>query len=746
MEIKIKQLKLKNFKGIKELEVNFSDVTSIKGANATGKTTIVDAFTWLIFGKDSKDRKDFNIKTLDSNGNEYHGLEHSVTGVLEINGQQMELQKIYKEKWTKTRGQAKKELKGHTTDFYINEIPVKQKEYQDKINSIFEENKFKLLTNPLYFPNMNWKDQRKMLLEIIGDISDKSVIAYNSKLKPLESELTDGIDNFNKKIAAKIKKCKDDIKSLPYRIDECNNNIIDVDFVALKHAKCVFEKQLSDIEQMMIDKSKVNEEKYELKSDLNKLKYSYSEKINTAKMEARKPLMEINNRISSIKNEIDEIQSSITSNDRRIRFLKSDIQDLKNEIDIKENMAESKRREFKNIKAEKFEVDRENFICPTCKRKLEENDIDAKISNMEYDFKVNQGLRIDKVRLVGKKLVNEIAAAKEEIKEKENNIQSLVEDSNLKSSKLESLDVDLSNAENELKQKSNISEVKFEGQAELENQIAALEDKINNFAEADLTTFRVQKKDIQDKISNIDKQLAAEENNEKLKVRIAELEAEDKELGVKIAALEGQQYLGEEFVRTKVELLEKSINDKFKGIVTFKLFNNQINGGLNETCEAEIEGVPFSNANTAAQINAGLSIINTLCNHFNATAPIFVDNAEAVNVIGKTESQLIKLIVSNDNQLVIDGYDVATNEEIEEFKIKFENFDKSDYSTGYTVEDYFEDFEIIEDEYGEKSRWSITRYMTLRYKNIFLYANWEEPATEMQEGQDTMLELSYSIK
>lgn len=110
----------------------------------------------------------------------------------------------------------------------------------------------------------------------------------------------------------------------------------------------------------------------------------------------------------------------------------------------------------------------------------------------------------------------------------------------------------------------------------------------------------------------------------------------------------------EEFIRTKVELLEGSINNKFAGSISFKLFNKQINGGLNECCEATVNGVPFSNANTASQINAGLSIVNTLCNHFDVQAPIFIDNAESVNKIGETDSQLIKLIVSLDNTLKVE--------------------------------------------------------------------------------------------
>ena len=156
MKIKLVKLILKNFKGIKELTINFATLTTILGENATGKSTIFDAFMWVLFGKDSHGRNDFEVQTLDSNNNVIHGLEHSVTVVLNINGTEKTLKRTLKERWVKPNGKAEKELKGCTTDFEVNEIPVKQKEYQVTINEMIDENLFKMITNPLYFPNMNW--------------------------------------------------------------------------------------------------------------------------------------------------------------------------------------------------------------------------------------------------------------------------------------------------------------------------------------------------------------------------------------------------------------------------------------------------------------------------------------------------------------------------------------------------------------------------------------------------------------
>ena len=660
MKIKLLKLSLKNFKGIKDLDIKFGDITEIRGANATGKTTIVDAFNWLVFGKDSKDRKDFNIKTLDESGNELHGLEHSVIGVLEVDGRAITLARIYKEKWTKTRGQAEKELKGHTTEYQINEVPVSMKEYQSKINEIFDEDKFKLITNPLYFTNMNWKEQRKILLEIIGDVSDEKVIAYNKDLKPLENLIEDGIDNFNKATGARIKKFKENVKSIPYRIDECNNSIVDENFEELEQEKIKLTDEITRVDSIIADKSKVNNEKLKLQDKLYELKNEFNAKYNGAKNSVIDPKDKLINQISDATYQKRKIESTLN---RLIDDKKSEI-DLaamcETRIESINNELDSLRNQFKSTRDWKVEFNEENFICPTCQRKLEDNDIDVKKNELIKNFEERRSKKLKDINEAGKTNKAKLEGLNEKLNEARENITELEEAINSKDKELKELEVQIIklNKELELVGETEIV-IKFDGMENLQADIKSLEDEINAFTEIDNSSLLRKKRELQEQLDNVTRLLNKKDNNITLKARIKELEDEEKELSVAIAKQEGLQYLAEQFIRTKVELLEAGINKKFKGTVEFKLFDNQINGGLSETCEALIEGVPFSNANTAAQINAGLNILNTLCEHFNAYAPVFVDNAESVNKIGKTESQLIKLTVSLDKKLVVEG---ETNE------------------------------------------------------------------------------------
>lgn len=301
MKIKLIKMVIKNFKGIKELILNFGDISTIYGENGTGKSTIFDAFTWELFGKDSHDRSDFEIQTLDSNNNVIHGLEHSVTLVLEVDGKEKILKRTLKERWVKPNGKAEKELKGCTTDFEIDEIPVKLKEYQAAINEMIDENLFKMVTNPLYLSNLNWTKQREILLDIIGDISEESVINYNRNLKPLEALLTDGIENFNKRVKASIAKLKEEVKSIPARIDECNNNIKIIDFDELELRKIEIQSSINSLDEQIADSSKANEEKLKLQEELFKIKETLSKKRVEAHKNAVKPFMEIQEKINEIR-------------------------------------------------------------------------------------------------------------------------------------------------------------------------------------------------------------------------------------------------------------------------------------------------------------------------------------------------------------------------------------------------------------------------------------------------------------
>ncbi|MGH9340099.1 MAG: AAA family ATPase, partial [Acidobacteriota bacterium] len=231
MKVTLHQLRLRNFKGVHEftLDAAWEDV-SIHGDNATGKTSLADAFHWLLFGKDSSGRANFEIKTLGADGEPEHGLDHSVEAELSLAGKKITLKKVYKEVWKKTRGSAQKTFAGNTTEHYIDGVPVRQAEYQQAIAELCDESVFRLLTDPVQFAErLHWQERRKILLDVCGDVADEDVIASQKALADLP-EILEGrtIDNHRKVIAGRRRDINRDLERLPVRIDEVTRSRPDV--------------------------------------------------------------------------------------------------------------------------------------------------------------------------------------------------------------------------------------------------------------------------------------------------------------------------------------------------------------------------------------------------------------------------------------------------------------------------------------------------------------------------------------
>lgn len=641
----LEKLTLRNFKGIKELTIDFAQNTNIFGDNGTGKTTISDSFRWLLFDKDSKDRSKFDIQPLGKDNKVIHMVDTEVEAALKINEKAITLKKVLKEKWIKKRGEAESELKGTETTYYIDEVPVKQTDYKKYINNLIDENIFKLITDPLYFStNMKWADRRNVLMDIIGDITVDTVINYNSKLKPLEQLLGDkSIDEFKKSVSASIKKLKGDKESIPSRVDELNRAIkSDIDYEALEFRKRVINGSINSIDEKLMNGIAVNDELLKHKDHLYKLKSKLRDIEFNAKIEADKPIKQLSENIRKAETEENSLKLSLGRVDNKISSLESTINDT-------EEYLKKLREDWGVINQENLEIKEDDFICPTCRRSFEEHDIEVKKQEMIENFNQNKAKKLGSINLTGKQKKERLEELKTELERLKLEKESII-------AKLEKASQEVKSSREKC---SNFKPViNLDEDVEYQNtlgEIKILEDKVNAPVETsrELEELKAKKEFLKLDLESVNKDLSYKQINEEHRERITELLELEKSLSQQIAALEGKEFLCEEFIKTKVELLENSINSKFK-YVSFKLFDTQVNGGLVETCEALINGVPFSNANTASQINAGLDIINALCSHYEVQAPIFIDNRESVNSLIETNSQVINLIVSKDKSLRVE--------------------------------------------------------------------------------------------
>ena len=648
--MKLLRLTLINFMGIKNFNLDTQGGNvSIYGDNGAGKTTLFSAFTWLLFDKDSQNKKDFDIKTLDATGNVMHGIEHEVEATLEIDGRPLVLRKVYKEDWTKKRGSAERTFTGHTTDHFVHGVPMKKTEYTAKIAEIANEDIFKLLTSPTFFnTQLSWQDRRKVLLQVCGDISDTDVIASDKTLAKLPEILSGRkLDDHRKVIAERRRAINDELERIPIRIDEIGRGLPDIsgmqadklpnDIAKLRGLAKEKEQQILLIQNGGQKAEKVKMLRI-LEGELLRLQNEHQEKLNGLAGEKREDLRLIREAIMDNKGDISGHARSIQGYERDISGFATKLEQLRQSWFAENN------REFS------FNQDE---TCPTCGQDLPYVKLQTAREKALARFNKEKADKLESINAEGQRL----KPMKAEMEAGLAHTQQ----------KLEKATADLVTLENkEAALRVEIDAI-FQG-AQLVHSAPkyvkrlkdkeALEEEIRDLDAGNQEAAAVLQQEINavnNDIVALESTVAQVEHHKQGSLRIEQLKKQEKDLAKEFEQLENELYLTEQFIRTKVSLLEEKINSKFK-MARFKLFDVQVNGGMVECCETLYNGVPYSSGlNNAARINVGLDIINNLAEHYEFSAPIFIDNAEAVTDLIETRGQQIRLIVSaKDKQLRVE--------------------------------------------------------------------------------------------
>ena len=637
MNVHLRQLTLTNFKGIKELTVEFGAITNISGDNGTGKSTLFDAFTWLLFGKDSHEAKDFNIKTLDQAGNATPMLEHAVEGLLSADGVKSTLKRVYQEKWQRRRGCEQSELTGHETLYYWNGVPLQAGEYKTKIEALVNEGLFKLLTSTLYFNSMKWNDRRQVLILIAGEIPDSEVMAAMNKqqVAKITAILNSGkpLADFRKELAMRKKKLSDDLRTIPSRVDEVTRAIPQAtDFEAVKANISKASAILTEIENTINDQVSAYKSQGEavqaIQNEIFKLKHKQQAIAFEEEAKAQRIYNEHALLISNIKNRHTEcLRLSEAARDALPKLIQTKTEAEKSIYQLRLQWADNN--------AIEFVFDEEDSICPTCKQPI---DVDK--SELQARFEEQKASELSEISDEGKRQALLLSQTSKIIDQTNNEISNLAREASNLEAKLKSA------------MSAELDSVIPADSKTLQDEIQKLELQILESPKLDIESLKQQKADVSDEINRLQAILGTGEVINRGKARINYLLSEEKTLSQHISDLEQQEFAMDAYTRSRMDMVEARVNGKFS-LVKFRMFNTLINGGIEEACDCMVHGVPYADVNSAGKIQAGIDIIGTLSKHYKISAPIWIDNRESTNNIPPTKSQLINLIVSKDKSLII---------------------------------------------------------------------------------------------
>lgn len=638
MIVTLKKLQINNFKGINCLSIDFSEHTRLCGANATGKTSVYDAYLWLLVGKDSMDSASFAIKPREKSGEEKHRIATSVEGVFDVDGEELKLKKTYAEQWTKKRGSTNENFTGHTTDYEWQGVPVKKTEYEEKLSAIVDEKILKLLSNPRYFNTVLKDTERRELLLKLTDIEAvKKTLQGDEQFSELSPLLaTYNVEDILKMQKASARKINKEIDEIPARVDELSGMICTHDFGALRASKETLSKKLKELQTGQKMPESILAELAKLREEIA----SYDQKIRKIEQNERK---EIDKRLLEKREAADQAQDSLRTMRQNLLARNGEAKQLQEEIAAYEKKLSSDRKRYEEVQMRVYDG---QSNCPSCGQALPKEQIQKAVAKFhqaraeELEAITTRGLRAKK--------------EKDELRAELAKVESIIEELNESVQDAEEAEKtaqdDLSAIKEELSKRPEPTEI-----ASLQEKRRQAEQRLSQKGEAEKPSENGEEiRNIQSRIEGIDSDLAYEKINADNRARIEELEERQKELGKSYEKTQRIIALCEAYTRKKMSAVSEQVDSHFS-TVHWQLFEEQINGGIKDTCKALINGVPYESANNAAQINAGLDIIRAFGRQACAQVPVFVDNAESVNDLLDIGTQCIALVVSQDKTLKIQG-------------------------------------------------------------------------------------------
>lgn len=627
--MKLLELQLENFKGVRQFTFSPGGrCATVYGDNGTGKTTLADAYFWLLTGKDSAGQSDnaFAVKPVGA-----EGLDYSVEGSFKPDsGDPFALRRTYKDVFERRRGDAERRLKGNTTEYTVNGVPKPKKEYDAFVAEHFGGSLFAVLTDPdALAGKLNPDARREILLSAFGgELDDRDVINNHEELRELLHCIGNkSVEDYAAVTREQRRKINDRLKEIPGRIDEAEK--------AKPAASASARESLAEYTEL-------NKQRTALQNKLDEVRSGQ------ALSAARKAISDIEAEISAdkaayarkaaISSEPDNARirdqrGMINGIAEKLRETESQAQDLQTQLRKAERNLDALRSAWDEAAAQEWSGD---TICPTCGQPIPK----ARLEASRRQFNARKAADLEEIEQSAADQQQQIAGCKEQLAELKAQAEAYQK----------------SKTEADIGLKELLSHIAEPGPFEETSEYVALAQKLTAAKErlealqdrADETAAHIIAEigELDTQIEAARQRMAAKETIDRQEKRIEELKAEEKALSLQLAAYDKGLLLAEQFVQIKAQDIEEQVNFAFR-IVRWRLFDVQKNGGIKNCCEATVDGVSYgTNLNSAAKLNAGLDITSALSEASGVQLPVWVDNAESVTELLPVETQIIRLAVS----------------------------------------------------------------------------------------------------
>ena len=558
-----------------------------------------------------------------------------VTAILEVDGEPIKLRKVLREKWEKPRGSSIERYAGDTRDYYIDDVPLAENEYKRRIAELIDENRFKLLTDVWAVTSkMHWKDRRTLLAEICGLPEDKQLLAATPQFTELNEKVgRRTVDEYKSVLVKQRKDMNANLNTLPVRVDECSRMVTELESLDFAAAH-------SESDRLQAERERVQGELVKLAN--NTLVAQARNELGALQNQLRELEAENNAHLASQRVPVEDETPVLTAALDRAKCeadrLTRTVARETDYITTGENCLNDYRARWRAIDAEEFT----ETVCPTCHQPLPAE----QVAEAREAFAAHQQQRKDTLLEDSKFVKRGIAAAQE---------------------RLASAETALKSAQNEV-QKAQIAldsytppvEVVPENLPDYDRRKGAILtliadadkriDRLSGDTAAEKSRLEAEHAELTRRKLESDAVLAKEQTLADTRRRIAELQAEQRTAAAEVEQMDRLIAMCEEFTRYRVQAITESVNSRFR-LTRWRLFTEQVNGGLADCCEPmDSNGTAFEGTNNAMKINIGMDIIDTLSEFYGVRVPLFVDNAESVTHLQPIGSQVVRLVVSEQDK------------------------------------------------------------------------------------------------
>lgn len=637
--MKLISLTLENFEGTKRFEFcpDGRSVT-VKAANGVGKSTLMDAYWWLLTGKNSAQTEKFDIYPVGAP----EDVQVSVTGVFQTDGgETLTLGRTYKRNIGRRRGDAESTVRGSKAGFFVNGVPKAQKDFLPVVERYFGGEQKLLMLGMLHHFAVEtpWADRRAVLIDLFAPhLDDKDIIDAHEELAPLGGYIgaMTTVADYAQQIKLQRRKVQERLKEIPARIDEAEKS----------KPSLPPEADAAAIPSLMARKMKLTGTVAALQNGEGAaaLRKRIAEQEAKAAEARAAYLRETAGGNDALQRQAAELRRQIAETEAKkealVRNQSADAAFLE-EADLKLRELRQRAREVHD----RF-FDESESICPTCKREYPPDRI-AQLK-AEFNERKSNDAQWTKERGIA------LAAA---INEKQARQKSSMREIADCGDRLETLRSHLREVTDSIAAPP-AWETTTDARAyaveldELREQLAHIDSASKEqraAAQAELDVIEVQ-------LAQINVRTQMQEHLRAIDTRIADLQAKEKKLGVQLAQLDLHLDLTERFVQLQASDIEEKINTAFEG-VRWVLFDRQVNGGITPCCRALLlndrgEYVSYESTNTAHQYNGGLHIIDGLSKASGLRLPVWIDKAESCTTYDRIENQVIRLQVSAEHDKI----------------------------------------------------------------------------------------------